>query len=344
MLAYGKLLRELGFSVSFVLDERYLAFAGFSAVGAAIPAGSYVPAGNQFEIALFYNAAAGNPALARRMRAFGARVLYIFHEPESIWNLLGEGWRQIVRFPFSTLSSIATLCVSSAVIVPSQCARSLYDRHYRRYNGNVFTLPLLLDDEIDPARFEQARGSRRYFGFIGSASKGHGIDEFVAFAKYAIRSGSTIPFVIATRRSLSGLLRKDEEFSRLAGAGRILVRHGRVLSNDEINQWYLNCFGVWNVYRRSTQSGVLPRAYMAGTPVLARRIGSFPEYVREGSTGEFVDSGCEPAAILVAAEGMRKQFPVYADGCRRMFLETFHYQANGKRLAAILDEARLRTR
>jgi glycosyltransferase involved in cell wall biosynthesis len=195
----------------------------------------------------------------------------------------------------------------------------------------------LFDDEIDPAHLEQARTKKRFFGFIGGASRGHGIDEYVAFAKYAIRSGSSIPFVIATRRDMSQLLFKDEELSTMAREKKILIRHGKVLSNDEINQWYLDCFGVWNVYRRSTQSGVLPRAYMAGTPVLARRIGSFPEYVQEGVTGEFVDTGYDPAAILAAVERMRQRFPAYFDGCRRMFLETFHYPANSKRLAAILD-------
>jgi glycosyltransferase involved in cell wall biosynthesis len=276
------------------------------------------------------------------MRAHGTTVLYVFHEPESIWNLFAEGWRQIVRFPFSAICSIAMLRIASGVLVPSTHARALYERHYLRHNPAVFTMPLVFEDEIGPSAFEEARRNKRFFGFIGSASKGHGIGEFVSFAKYAIRNGSTIPFVIATRRSMCRLLARDVELSRYVDEGKILVHHGRILSNGEINQWYLESFCVWNVYRRSTQSGVLPRAFMAGTPVLARRIGSFPEYVRAQETGEFVDSGVDLAALLRVAEEIRGRCGSYAGPCRETFLSKFHYRANSARLAEILDQIHTR--
>ena len=338
MIAYGRMLRELGYRVSFVLDEKYLSFAGFSKIGDAIAAGDYARVRRRFDLALFYNSAAQNRALAGRMRAHGTSVVYIFHEPESIWNLASEGWRQIVRFPFSTYCSVAMLRIASGVLVPSAYARSLYERYYLRHNPAVFTMPLVFEDEIASTALDEARRNKRFFGFIGSVSKGHGIDEFLSFAKYAIRNGSTIPFVLATRRNMGRWLARDEELSGYAGEGKILLHHGRVLPNDEINRWYLDSFCVWNVYRRSTQSGVLPRAFMAGTPVLVRRIGSFPEYVREGETGEFVESGHDAEALLRAAERIRGRCGGYVDPCRETFLRTFHYKANSARLAEILDQ------
>ena len=92
MLAYGKLLRELGYSVSFLLDEKYLSFADFSAIGPTLSAGAYAEPPDRLnaDVALFYNAAVANAETARRMRAAGTRVLYVFHEPVPIVQRLSE--------------------------------------------------------------------------------------------------------------------------------------------------------------------------------------------------------------------------------------------------------------
>jgi len=341
MVAYGKLLRELGYTVTFILDDGYLHFPDFSTVGKPVSCTGLKLC--EFEVAIFCNSAPRNPQVAARMRASATTVLYLYHEPISVWDwksLGQEGWKQIVRFPFSAYFSARLLLQSSAAIVPSAFARKQYQRNYSHYNRKVFELPLLFEDEVDAINAGLRTGEKKYFGFIGSASRGHGFDKFVAFAKYAIRRGSTIPFVIATRRSISRLLRTDEELASYAQEGRIQIEHGRVFSNEEINRYYLDSFCVWNVYRRSTQSGVLPRSFMAGTPVLASRIGSFPEFIREGVTGEFVESPDDLSEILDLAESIRSRYRTYAEGCRSAFLTTFYYKANISRLAEIINETR----
>jgi glycosyltransferase involved in cell wall biosynthesis len=344
IMAYGKLLRELGFAVSFVLDERYIALEEFIAIGGTISCREYCsnPGTQPFDLAVFCNSAVKNHSLARAMRARGTTVLYIFHEPEPIWSfsvLRTEGLKKTVRFVLSTLLSIKTICASSAVIVCSLCGRALYERYYRRFNSNVHVLPLLFDDEIGQELFEQMRSNRRALGFVGTACRAHGFDAFVAFVKYALRNGSDIPFTIATSVDLTSVLRADHELAQLVSEGRIRMQHGQKLSNDQINQYYLQCFCIWNVYRRSTQSGVLPRAFMAGSPVLASRIGSFSEYVRAGVTGEFADSSDGHAVILEVAERMREHSLSYAKECRSMFLGTFYWRSNLNKLAEIIESA-----
>jgi glycosyltransferase involved in cell wall biosynthesis len=76
---------------------------------------------------------------------------------------------------------------------------------------------------------------------------------------------------------------------------------------------------------------------MAGTPVLASRVGSFPEYVIENVTGEFVDSFEDYEAILFSAEKIRSQLSTYVDRCRKMFANTFYYKANFERFGAIIE-------
>jgi glycosyltransferase involved in cell wall biosynthesis len=109
-----------------------------------------------------------------------------------------------------------------------------------------------------------------------------------------------------------------------------------VLSNDEINEYYLKSFCVWNIYNCSTQSGVLPRAFMAGAAVIAKGNGSFPEFIRPGMTGEFVASGDDHEEIFQSAEKIRRETPRYVGECRKSFMGTFFYGANREKLAAIL--------
>jgi glycosyltransferase involved in cell wall biosynthesis len=83
---------------------------------------------------------------------------------------------------------------------------------------------------------------------------------------------------------------------------------------------YLESFCVWNLYKCTTQSGVLPKAFMTGTPVIANSLGSFPDFIRNGLNGEIVDDSRNFEAILRASERIRKNFETYARGCRRSFV------------------------
>jgi glycosyltransferase involved in cell wall biosynthesis len=341
MMALGKLLDVLGFAVTFILDERYLSMADFSAIGETltVTANSTRPDELAFDLAVFCNCATRNHALVRGLRTRGTAVFYLFHEPGPVcsWRyFLSEGWRQTIRFVVSSCFNIVTVRRSTGVIVHSSCALALYQRNYLRHNRNVHSMPLLFDDEIGGDRVEQARRDKHFFGFVGTACKSHGFDAFVNFAKYAIRSGSLMPFSIATKVDLTSLLVEDRELAHLVSEGRIRIQHGRGLSNDEINLHYLDCFCVWTVYRRSTQSGVMANAFMAGSPVIATRVGSFPEYVIPGVNGEFVDSVDDFGAMLRLAEKMRREIPAYSEGSRKTFLDTFYYGANRNKITELL--------
>jgi glycosyltransferase involved in cell wall biosynthesis len=340
MIAYGKLLRNLGFSVSFLVDEKYLSFADFSAIGPAISALRYAtdPRRLEFNTAIFCNSAVSNSSVARAMRARGIAVLYVFHEPAPISLHWSEGWKEILKLIAAKYCSIAMLRQSSGVLVPSRYARSLYDRHFSKYNSNVHTLPLLFDDECHTEGVALTKTGRQYFSFLGYALKAHDFDAFVGFAKYAIRARSTIAFAIVTRTDLSAYLARDKELSCYAEEGRIRIQHGRALSNEEMNRHCLDSFCVWNIYKCSTQSGVMARAFMTGSPVIARRMGSFPEYLVPGVNGEFIDSASDFEAMLQAAEKIRADIPTYVEGCRRTFMDMFHLDANRETLTRILND------
>jgi len=341
LLAYAGLVRSAGFEVSYILDEPYLSFADFAADAQVASAQQYRedPDCLAFGKAIFYNPALRNAPVARQMRRRGIDVIYIFHEPVPIRYRLAEGWKEILKLIVAKFSSIAMLRASSAVLVGSGYARRLYDRHFARYNSNVFTFPLLFEDETGPDPSRNVNGQRPCFSFLGHAVKAHDFDGFVRFAKYAVRTGSSIPFLVATRNDLTAQLARDKELARHAREGRIQIQHGRPLSNQEMNAFAAKSFCTWGVYKCSTQSGVLARSFMTGTPVLANRTGSFPEYVRAGVNGEFVDSADRLETMLQRAEAIRSNLAAYVEGARRTFLDTFDYPANQKRFVEILAQA-----
>lgn len=344
MIALAKSLRTLGFAVTFILDNKYISSSGISLFGEIESYSQFrnSTARPPFDVAIFCNSAIKNHSIARELCAEKTIVLYLLHEPESIWNwrvLKTEGATKMLRFIISTYYSIKTLRLSSGVIVFSSCGLSLYQNNFLQFNRNVHVMPLPFDDEVGTDLFEQMRFRKQCFGFVGTACKAHGFDIFVEFVKYALGNGSDIPFVIATWVDLSSLLQSDRNLAKFMEQGKIRIQHGRRLSNDEINQYYLECFCTWNVYRRSTQSGVLPRSFMAGTPVLASRTGSFLEDVQPGFTGEFADVNEDPAAILAKVQSLRMHATDYVDKCRKRFLQKYYYQANCNRLAEILERA-----
>lgn len=338
MIAFGKLLENLGYSVSFLADKDYLSFADFAAIGPVITTERYAgdPDSLDADMAVFCNPAVKNASVARAMRARGMEVLYLLHEPVPVRHRLREGWKEILKLVVARQCSLAMLRQSSAVLVPSSCARASYERYFMKFNPIVCTLPLLFDDEISRQQIAAAREKRRYFSFLASAIKAHDFDAYVAFVKYAIRQGSSMQFAIATRTDLNGYLTGDAELASYAASGRIRIQHGRALTNEEMNGHFLDSFCVWNVYKVSTQSGVLARAFMAGTPVIAMRMGSFDEFIVPGSSGEFVAAPDDWRGLLAHAKSIQENFPAYCEGCRRAFMKFFYYGEAREKLALLL--------
>lgn len=107
---------------------------------------------------------------------------------------------------------------------------------------------------------------------------------------------------------------------------RIVVHCGRPLSNNEINLCFAQSICVWNVYRRSTQSGVLAKASMFGSPVLASDTGSFREFVDDNQNGRFLQDA-SPESVLEAYEDIRSNLNRYTSLSREKFLSTFYYKS-----------------
>lgn len=248
-------------------------------------------------------------------------ILYIVHEPYmGFKELMKDGdywWKQAGACVLNNW-----LCSKSTkVILCSDYAEDNCKRYMKSAYKKVVRIPLLFLDGETSEKLEE----RRYCSLIGTYSYPKGSDLFLKFIKDSVQRGYDIDFQIATRSNMKEEL-KDEVFRDLIKKGKLLVQEGRTLTTDEMNQAYKRSICTWNGYRRTTQSGVLPNAFMMGTPVLASNIGSFKEFVKPGITGEFIDPE-NTKSIYKAYLKIKENVETYSNGCRKEFLNNNFYRS-----------------
>jgi len=292
---------------------------------------------NKYDTVFIQNPSKRNIAFVNHIKSTSnPRIVYIYHEPwDSFKSYLKEGIKQTVKALGAHFFSTKLLQKIDHVIVPSQYARELYLKIDAKHNPNVTVIPLLFCDEAVNMKIDTNR--KQYFSYIGHAVKGHAFDLFVKYMKFCIQRKKTVKFLIATRTNITQVIKKNRWLKKALEEGQVVIKHGRPLTNPEINQCYLDSFCVWNVYRRSTQSGVLPKAFMFGTPVLASNVGSFLEYVQHRVNGEIITKIADFDEIEEKTRRILSKLEDYVSGARETFKKEFDYHANLDRLKRLLE-------
>lgn len=333
LAAYAKALHELDIETEFLLDDAYKGFpelAGLAANGTnSRSLESSSPAH-----AIFLNVSTGNIDLAAKLKRAGARILYLYHEPRKVTleYLKSDGLRDLLVGAAAHRVSVPLLRLADKVITGSQYALDIYRRGDTRYNANACYFPLIYDDEAGPITPEMV-DNKLYFSYVGNIGHVHGFDQYVDVMRESFRRNSDLRFMIASRMRLPKYFLKDRAIR--SNLGRIKLQCGRTLQNSEINDCYAKSFCVWNLYRRSTQSGVMPKAFMFGTPVIVSKIGSFPEFVTDGFNGRYAIAD-DPGNVLSIASELRAKTAEYASNCRSSFLHTFFYKSKLDELRQLL--------
>jgi len=333
LVAYSKALQELGFTVEAVLDGAYREVTELAGMTRASTEERDLER-TSFSHAIFFNVSFDNPALATRMKRAGARIIYIYHEPweASFAFLRTDGLGIRIKAAIAHRVSRPMLKVADLVLVGSAYGLNAYRRADARYNPSASCFPLIYDDDAGQPAPETAR-EKLHFSYLGNIARVHGFDQFIRVMRESLKRKSGIRFLIASRFALPEFVLKDDVIRR--NLDKIELICGRTLTNEEINGCYARSFGVWNLYRRSMQSGVLPKAFMHGTPVVASRVGSFPEYVRDGFNGRFA-CGDDPGEVLSAMDEIRERSDEYARNCRQSFLDIFLYKSRLEELRQLL--------
>lgn len=328
MMAWHKLCEQCGYNSLIYGDEKYSKY--YKDTEYKFCSNLEVVMEFKPDIAIVQNTGFENVLFFKWCENNNCKILYILHEPYmGIRELLKDGTYCVKQAIACILN--AWLCSKSEkIILGSKYAEDNCKCYMKSAYKKKVSFPLLFMDS-----YLENGEDRKYFSLIGTYATPKGSDLFFKFIKESVSRGYDIDFQIATRSNLDEQL-KDSVVKKLIKEDKLVVHHGRDLTTEEINAAYRRSICCWNGYRRTTQSGVLPNAYMQGTPVLASNIGSFTDFVIPGKTGEFIDNKDVNSIykgylkIQNNSEDMSKQ-------CRKYFLEHFFYGNQAKRLKDVID-------
>jgi hypothetical protein len=255
-----------------------------------------------------------------------ATVIYVLHEPFSSirsYRESGFGWLKTLKIALISIVNYALVACAHRVVLPSTAAFAAYRGRYSKTKPSAL-FPLMFDDvatTILPVEM------REFVSYIGTVAEDHAFDQFLKYACWYMDANPNdrrIRFLIATRSALSQEIR--QQLSPYTDKGLLFIQSGRSLTNVEIGNYYARSLVVWNAYRRSMQSGVLPNAYMYGTPVLITRL-TRNEYFIDRVTGVEIETDYDANQIKAAIDIITTNFYEYSKACRRIFLDSFFYRS-----------------
>ena len=271
------------------------------------------------------------------LKVFGrGKIIYIFHEPfDSIQSYLAAGFSPAKTIRIVLVSFVNRLLVacSDKIILASDKAYITFKIRYRNKNSFV-KIPLMFDDELKDSVLPEKRS---FISYIGTVAEDHAFKEFVNYVAHALEWNlfPDFKFLIATRSVLP--VDASSLLSRFSNNERLIVVSGSPLTNRQINHYFADSVIVWNAYKRSMQSGILPKAYMFGTPVISAE-GNRSEYFVDGKTGTEINKGYNVDEISAAIGLVTSDFYAYSQFCREKFLSCFYYKALSEKFLSFVFE------
>jgi len=206
--------------------------------------------------------------------------------------------------------------LSDTVILPSRQAGETFDRFFPRLRDKSCVIPLPYTDEACNEKLE-----RRYVSWVGHIGNPHqkGLDLFLEMVEENARRSGEPVFQLVTgedpEQALKGLSQAARESLR--------VVHQDQLSDQTISRAIRASLAVVLLQRRVMQSGVLPMAYMNGTPVMVSDLEGFTQFMEEGRTGAVLPLNSSLEQRFEAIDLIRGAVEEMSPHCRRAYEKTF---------------------
>jgi glycosyltransferase involved in cell wall biosynthesis len=200
------------------------------------------------------------------------------------------------------------------VILHSRRAQRLFGQRYPNFRGSTRLIPLPFQDD-GPGALE----GRRYISFLGRADRAKGIDLFFDLVAGFDRQDMAVEFQIVTASDIGQRLEElPAEFRR-----HLKVVNRPRIADEDLRQAAAQSLAVLALYKETMQSGVIPVAWMKGTPVIGTDIEGITEWVRDHETGVIVSARPTLKEITGAMDYIYRHFSEMTSHCRAAYLSTF---------------------
>lgn len=326
MIASYKQMEELGYESMYYVPESFIPYLpAYSRI--CVYRREPIP---KVDIALFLFPSQKNLFQILSLKRQGTKILYIFHEPLAPmkeYKNAGFSYKYLTKLWLINRISALTVRWSDIVLLPSKKAVKFYIANPLYKNDSWKYIPLMYDDENI---VNISVKKRKYISYIGTIAADHSFAEFIEFVERAVLDNwmPDVQFLIATKSDFN-------VSDVLASSSRVIIIKNNPMSNEEINEYYASTYVVWNAYVRTTQSGVLAKSFMFGTPAIILRK-NLSEFVRDKHEVVAIDDNTSFDEISSAIEIIISDFANYSSEARARFESTFYYRQYNKILTEIL--------
>ena len=250
--------------------------------------------------------------LAKKFAPDCIRVAHL-HEParpgKSTYGLKGRLFFEIVDY-----AQKLALANSTDVLLHSPFALELFEQKYGNYHGQKHYSPLLIPDQ--PGK---TKSKRRYFSMVGRFNFAKKPDLFIETINLAAQKGEDIEFQIVTASCIDKYLEKLTPESR----SKLHLVIKKNLSDEDISNAVSESFAVLSLQPLMTQSGMMTVAFMNATPIIARPIPGFTQFVKHRSNGYLMEDGFSCDDLINAMKDVRSNFDSMSANARQSYLELF---------------------
>lgn len=240
------------------------------------------------------------------------KILYWMHEPYKEDKSDHKG--KELAFTIIEYLQEVLLPLVDIVILHSMRAFNAFKFRYPHYKGEVRVIPLGYKDECKP----ESAASRAFdITFIGNAAKAKGIDAFFEIVKKNMEIGAGLALQLVTSSRidtyLNGLQAGWEKYLK--------VINKPAISDDEMREACAISYSVITPYKETTQSGVIPVAFMNGTPVIGTDIEGLHEYITDKINGVYIPKNFSYSDVASALNYIKANFSEMSQNARKSFQE-----------------------
>lgn len=327
MVASYKQCEELGYESVFYVNPAFIPYLPKSSRIVSAVDCAHI----QADLAIFLFPSQKNLSLIWKLKRQGTKIVYIFHEPLApmkVYRKAGFSIKYLAKLWVIDHVSALTVKWSDFILIPSRKAIKYYEENSLYKNKKYFYLPLMYSDEY---KENNAKVPRQFFSYIGTVAADHSFSEYLNFVEWAVTNNKLgcIKFLIGTKSEF-------ELPKVLQDSNRVIIHKGKPMSDDEINAYYNSSIAVWNAYARTTQSGVLAKSFMFGTPALVMRK-NLNEFTHDGQNVVAIDDNTNMEEIAAAIEKIYANRENFYHECRKEFEMSFYYRVYNSKFNEIIS-------
>lgn len=236
--------------------------------------------------------------------------LYL-HEPYKP-DTSAYGLRTRLKFRITDWLQSRVINLIDRVLLPSKVAKERFRGKYPDFEIDDQLVPILLPDRSN-RRFPASE--RQFFVKVGMVNRATGHDDFMRLVEASRGTESSGGFALVTSSDLPNIPHGEESIEVVAR---------EYISDALIYDYVSRSYAVFKLDRELTQSGVVPVAFMHGTPVIARDIPGLTQHVHHRENGYVVPEDPSIDDLIDAMDAVKANFETFSQSARQDFEETWY--------------------